>query len=104
MIEEMRMKLKPGNDLILVIPYEKHGKASFELDLNQHLYNWNFQNINNLLLTTGFKIKENRYIYGAGYNRLLPLSRVSFEGYRWATNAVSRLFGIKEMMIVAMKL
>lgn len=103
MIEEMSAKLKPGHDLILVIPYEKHGKASFEMDLNQHLFNWNFQNINNLLITCGFKIKENRYIYGAGYNKLLPLSKLNFKFYQFLTNFISKIVGIKEMMIIASK-
>ena len=104
MIEEMASKLKTGHELILVIPFERHGKAKFELDLNQHLFNWNFQNINNLLITCGFKIKENRYIHGAGYNKLLALNKVNPSLYRFATNTVSRLAGIKEMMIVAEKL
>ncbi len=103
MLEEIREKLQPGKTLILVIPFERHGKGKFELDLNQHLYNWNFQNINNLLLTCGFKIRKNKYIRGAGYHRLLFLSKLNFGLYRFATNLVSRLFGIKEMMVVAEK-
>jgi SAM-dependent methyltransferase len=103
MLEDIYRKLKPGKRLILVLPFERHGKASFELDLNQHFYVWNFQSINNLLIDTGFKVIENRYIRGAGYNRLLPLASMSFPLYRMATNLVSRVAGIKEMMIVATK-
>lgn len=103
MLEDMYKKLKPGHTLILVIPFERHGKGKFEYDLNQHLYTWNFQAINNLLLTVGFKIQGNRYIRGAGYFRLLPLAKFSFAVYRFATNFISHLFGIKEMMIVAEK-
>ncbi|WKN42316.1 class I SAM-dependent methyltransferase [Tunicatimonas pelagia] len=103
MIEEMRSKLKKNHDLILVIPFEKHGKSSFDLDLNQHLHMWNFRTINNLLITNGFKIKSNQYLRGAGYEKLLPLFRINFNAYRFATNAVSRLFGIKEIMVVATK-
>ncbi|MEO1053266.1 MAG: class I SAM-dependent methyltransferase [Bacteroidota bacterium] len=104
MLEEMRSKLKTGKELILVIPFEKHGKGSFELDLDQHLYNWNFQNINNLLITVGFKIKENKYIRGAGYHKFLPLYKKSFGLYKASTLLASRLFGIKEMMIKATKI
>src|SRR5919199_1905686 len=43
MLEEIYSKLKKGGKLILVLPYERHGKAKFELDLNQHLFTWNFQ-------------------------------------------------------------
>jgi SAM-dependent methyltransferase len=103
MIEEMKSKLKTGKKLLLVIPYERHGKAQFTLDLNQHLYCWNFQTINNLLLTCGFKIEGNKYVRGAGYYRLLPLAKISFGLYKFATNLASRLFGIKEIMVVASK-
>jgi hypothetical protein len=86
-----------------VIPFERHGKAQKEFDLNQHLYTWNFQAINNLLLTVGFRIEKNKYIRGAGYFKLLPLAKLNFGLYRLATNFFSRLFGIKEMMIIATK-
>lgn len=103
MLEDIYRKLKPGKKLILVIPHERHGMAKLEYDLNQHLYTWNFQAINNLLLTVGFKVKKNRYIRGAGYYRLLPLARINFGLYRAATNLLSRLSGIKEMMVIAEK-
>ncbi len=103
MIEDMYSKLKKGCHLILVIPYERHGKGKPEFDLNQHLYTWNFQAINNLLLTVGFDILKNKYIRGAGYYRLLPLAKINFGLYRFATNLVSRLAGIKEMMVIARK-
>lgn len=103
MLEEMYRKLKKGEKLILVIPHERHGKAQFKYDLNQHLYTWNFQAINNLLLTVGFQIEKNRYLRGAGYYKLLPLAKINFGLYRFVTNTVSRLFGIKEMMIVGRK-
>jgi len=103
MIENMYSKLKPGGKLILVIPHERHGMAKFEFDLNQHLYTWNFQAINNLLITGGFKILSNKYVRGAGYFRLLPLTKINFQFYRFFTNLLSRAFGIKEMMIQAQK-
>jgi SAM-dependent methyltransferase len=103
MIEDMRRKLKPGHRLIMVIPFEKHGRAGFDLDLNQHLYSWNFRTINNLLLTSGFRIEANKYVRGAGYFRLLPLAKWNFGLYRWATNSVSRVLGIREMMVIATK-
>lgn len=103
MIESMRSKLKPGHDLLLIIPHERHGKASFQLDLNQHLYTWNFQTINNLLISSGFEIKKNQYLRGAGYNKLLFLNKISTNLYFAVTNLVSRLAGIKEIMVVATK-
>jgi len=103
MVEDMYAKLKPGKKLVLVIPHERHGKSGFELDLNQHLYSWNFRTINNLLLTSGFDILENRYLRGAGYHKLLPLAKMNFGLYRWATNTLSVLSGIKEIMVIARK-
>ncbi len=104
MIEEMRAKLKTGQTLLLVIPYEQHGKGKFELDLNQHLYMWNFQNINNLLITCGFEILENKYLRGIGYEKLLSLSKLNMNLYRHATNLVSIVTGVKELMVVARKI
>jgi len=103
MLIQIFSKLKKGASLILVIPHEVHGIPKFELDLNQHLFMWNFQAINNLLITTGFKVVQNKYVRGAGYNKLLKLARINFNLYKTATNLLSRLSGIKEMMIVAVK-
>ena len=103
MLEDIMSKMKPGGKLLLVIPFERHGMGKKEFDLNQHLYIWNFQAINNLLLTAGFEVLENKYIRGAGYNRLLPLAKMNFGLYRTATNLLSRISGIKEMMVVARK-
>ncbi len=103
MLNQIYSKLKKGASLILVIPHEVHGIPKYELDLNQHLFTWNFQAINNLLITTGFKVVKNKYVRGAGYNKLLKLAGISFNLYKTATNLLSRLSGIKEMMIVAKK-
>ena len=88
---------------MIVVPHERHGRAKFELDLNQHLYMWNFQNLNNLLLVNGFEIVQNKYLRGAGYNKLLWLEKINFKLYWWATNMLSRLTGIKEILVVARK-
>ncbi|HWR32891.1 MAG TPA: class I SAM-dependent methyltransferase [Chitinophagaceae bacterium] len=103
MLGNIYSKLKKGSALILVIPHEVHGKSQYMLDLNQHLFSWNFQTINNLLLTTGFLVRKNKYIRGAGYKKLLKLAKINFGLYRMATNLLSRLSGIKEMMIIAEK-
>jgi len=104
MLADMKSKLKEDGVLLLVIPYERHGKAKFELDLNQHLFCWNFQTINNLLISSGFEILSNNYIYGAGYQKLLPLHKLNKNLYWHATNLLSVIFGIKELMITARKL
>ncbi len=73
---QMREKLKKGGRLILVLPKEKHGKATFEPDLNNHLYSWNFRSINNLLVVAGFKPILNKLKYSIGYKQLLPLYKL----------------------------
>ena len=102
MLEEIGSKLKPGKPLRLVIPYERHGKVDFAMDVNQHLHMWNFRTINNLLQTTGFEIQANKYVYGAGYERLLAFARYP-DLYYQLTNVVSKLAGIREIMVIATK-
>ncbi|MGB1206947.1 MAG: class I SAM-dependent methyltransferase [Chitinophagales bacterium] len=102
-IKDMYNKLKKDGELILVLPVEKHGKASFELDENQHLYCWNFRTINNLLISNGFQIKNNKYIRGAAYQKLLFLYGVNKTLYYTLTTLAAYLFGVREMMIVATK-
>ena len=102
-LKDMYNKLKPDGKLILVLPVEKHGKASFELDENQHLYCWNFRTINNLLIANNFQIKENRYIRGAAYQKLLFFYALNKNLYYSLTTLAAYLFGVKEMMIVATK-
>ncbi len=103
MLETMRAKLKPGRDLILVIPYEIHGKAALTMDFNQHLYCWNFTTINNLLISCGYKIKSNRYHRGAAYNKLLFLYKINYNLYKIATTIAAYVYGIKEIEVVATK-
>ena len=99
----MKSKLKKGGKLILILPAEKHKKAAFKVDKNQHLYCWNFQVINNLLIKTGFDVVENKYVYGSGYRKLLAFSRINLELYDFLTKLVSFITCAKEMKIVAIK-
>ena len=103
MLETIKAKLKTGRYLILVIPHERHGRASLTMDFNQHLYCWNFTTINNLLITCGYTIKSNRYHRGAAYNRLLFLYKINYTLYKIATVIAAYAFGIKEIEVVATK-
>ena len=62
--------LKPGGKLILHVPWERERRyAQFQKDEpNHHLYNWNAQNLGNLLELLGFEIKALR-IRRYGYDR-----------------------------------
>jgi SAM-dependent methyltransferase len=80
-LSEMRRVLKPGGALILAIPKEKHGKSSFLIDDNAHLYSWTFRTINNLLLRGGFKLLDNRMVWGpTGLKKLASLESFLGEG------------------------
>jgi SAM-dependent methyltransferase len=80
-LSEMRRVLAPGGMLILAVPKEKHGNSSFEADGDAHLYSWTFRTINNLLLRGGFKILENRMVWGpTGLKKLASLESLLGEG------------------------
>ena len=99
----MQKKLKKGGKLILVLPVEKHGKANFKLDDSQHLYCWNFRTINNLLINAGFQPIKNSYFGGAGYGKLLSISKINLNLYVLLTRFISFLYNAKEMKIIAIK-
>jgi hypothetical protein len=102
-LKKMRGALKKGGKLILVLPMERHKEVPLELSQNQHLYGWNFQTINNLLIKNGFKPIKNKVLKNAGYTRLLSLYRKSPKIYAIATHLASYLSNSKEMIIVAIK-
>ena len=100
-LEILKRKLKPDGRLILILPVEHHRKASFKIDINQHLFCWNFRTINNLLIKRGFEILKNKYCHGIGYQKLYFISKISQRLFECVTTFISRILFIKEMMIVA---
>ena len=99
----LRKKLKKNGKLILILPKEHHKKVGFKPDHNQHLYAWNFRTINNLLDKAGFKVIENRTIYGTAYHKLKFISRMSFALYSLKVKTAGFLLRSSEMKIVAMR-
>lgn len=102
-LKVISQKLKARGKLILVISKERHKKASFELDANQHLYAWNFRTINNLLNRAGFEVVENAAYPGRGYFKLMPLASITYRLWRLATSIVGRAVLSWELKIVALK-
>jgi len=98
---QLREKINNNGSLMLILPCEGHGKASFSFDVNQHLFCWNFRAINNLLLTAGFTIIENKYFRGAGYDKLLFTSRFGIPFYQKVTQIMAWVNGIKELCVIA---
>jgi SAM-dependent methyltransferase len=99
----MRACLINTGKLILILPMEKHGVVRLEKSDNQHLYSWNFRCINNLLFRAGFQPVHNKVIKRTGFKKLLPLRKISFGTYKFATHLAALINGNKEMMIVAAK-
>jgi SAM-dependent methyltransferase len=97
----LRSKLRPRGQLILVLPVEQHGRVPFAVDLNQHLYAWNFRTINNLLQRTGYRVTSNRYRYGAAHYKLRLLGKLSFPLFRLNTQLLGRLFNRRELVVTA---
>ena len=58
-LKEINSKLKNGGKLILVLPIDKWNKPDI-YDENQHLYNWNFNTIINLLLRSSHMLLRSR--------------------------------------------
>lgn len=96
-------KMKKNAKLILILPVEKHSKSDFNLDINQHLFSWNFRSINNLLIKSGFSIINNYYCHGIGFHKLNFLLKISYKLFKFSITASARLLNIKEMVIVAKK-
>ncbi len=98
----LRAFLKPGGKLILILPKERHSFTSYQPDVNQHLYCWNFRTINNLLARADYQVELNKYQSVIGYCALLPLRRVvGKEIYYRATLLAGRIFGVTELVIHA---
>ena len=85
----LKRKLKSNGVLIIILPQEFNKNVPLEFDSDRHLYTWNFQSINNLLMYCGFEIISNDMFYCYGFTRFIPLSKF---GYRFYYTAVS-LFG-----------
>jgi len=96
-------KLRPDGILILVLPVEKYGKSDFDPDSNQHLFLWNFRTINNLLIRSGFKILENSYLRGYGYDKFNSIAKINLKLFEIITTLTSLIYGVKELFIVAKK-
>lgn len=101
-LKEMSAQLKKGGKLILVLPIDKWNKPSI-FDDNQHLYNWNFNTITNLLWRAGFFPVDYKVIRATGFKKLLSVGRLDFELYAFTTKLAAIASGSKHMKIIAIK-
>jgi SAM-dependent methyltransferase len=75
-LKTMRELVVPGGELFLVLPREDHYIPVIAPDINQHLYSWNFQTLNNLLFRAGWRPYLNKNIYMLGWKKFLPVRRL----------------------------
>lgn len=98
--------LIPGGKLILHVPWERERRyARFDSDEpNHHLFNWNAQNLGNLLEVLGFKIQEirvRRYGYDRFAANLAFRLHLGEAGFRLLRAAMIRLRPFREIEAVA---
>lgn len=97
-------KLKKDGLLILVLPTEKQRYSPLRPELvNNHLFAWNFDTINNLLFRVGFKVEKNKFYFGTGYSKLSLLSNFSFSLYLLFVSLIGRLTKSKDLFVLARK-
>jgi len=98
----MFSKLKKGGRLILITPLDKCKKINCA-DINQHLWTWTPQLMNNLLVKAGFKPIENKIISTCAYKKLLPFRKFGIRVYDWATRLAGKIVRDRELKFVAVK-
>lgn len=101
MLGEIKRKLRPGGRLVVALPHERHHKPDLSPDLDQHLYGWTFRTINNLLMFAGFRVVRNKYLFGTGYRKLLPVRSHGAGLYEFATTVAGILTNTRELLVVA---
>ena len=74
-LKAMRELTAPEGELCMILPKEEHASPLIAPDLNQHLYSWNFQSINNLLFRAGWTPYRNETMYMLGWKAFLPVRK-----------------------------
>lgn len=98
----IKSKLKKGGKLIIVTPLDKVKKVNSK-DVNQHLWTWTPQLMNNLLVKSGFQPVENKIISSYAYKKLLPFRKLGIITYDYITRFAGIIFRDKELKFVAVK-
>jgi len=101
-LKEINAQLKEQGKLILVLPLDKWNKPNIN-DTNQHLYNWNFNTITNLLIRGGFYPINYKIMRRTGFKKLMWSYKINLRFYLFLTKLVAILFGSKHMLIIAQK-
>ena len=105
-LRQLARVLQPGGKLILHVPWERerHGARYRPDEPNHHLYNWNAQNLGNLVSVLGFKIESvgvRRYGYDRFAANLALRFRVGELGFRAIRAGLVALRPLREVELVA---
>jgi SAM-dependent methyltransferase len=100
--------LKPAGKLILHVPWERERRYSrYHADEpNHHLYNWNAQNLGNLIAVLGYKIesiKIRRYGYDRFASSLAVRLRAGESGFKIIRAGMIALRPLFEVEVIAVK-
>jgi len=99
---------RPGGHLILHVPWERERRYSQynPQEPNHHLYNWNAQNIGNLVTLTGFQINTVQ-VLTYGYDRFAAVLALKMKmgapGYRLLRRILILLRPLYEIELIAEK-
>jgi SAM-dependent methyltransferase len=100
-IKELKERLTPDGNLILVLPCESYRSMPITPELDFHLYCWNPRTASNLLSRANMIAKRIQWQFYGGKRRLLPLFE-TFGGdfYAKAVWSVGRVFNFRELHMV----
>jgi SAM-dependent methyltransferase len=108
-LKEMSRILKPRGKMILHVPWERERRYSrFDAaDRNHHLYNWNAQNLGNLVSLLGYQIQSittQKYGYDRFAANLAARWHFGKRGYRLIRSCLVAVRPLLEIELIAEKI
>jgi SAM-dependent methyltransferase len=100
-LRQLKLLLKPGGRLVLVLPFEKV-KQPVTKEIDFHLYCWTPRTALNLLNHAGFQCISWKYNFFTGKRLfLLVYKLLGAKHYRFSMKALGRMLNSKELLIIS---